>query len=406
MTIVRDTGYQLETRKIKINGDAGASFILKVKTGSNYYNFATDAFSSIYKDLKDQKITPSGTYEKNIKLPKVSSDTRYDVYITPSPGTSLGINTGLDQKVGTITQRGLKTMTFNVTTAAGLTIQNSGSVGSDLVGGTIKGVGSSAIASGPGEMIQSGTITKSGSPLLYVSDAVSWDTTTEGNFTNSTVVTAEIVSKNGVDVGLDSATGISAGYYISGDAIVDDITVSSISGNKIVLSADQRVTVGETLTFSPGGWEIKNIIARIQNSGTNSLSMKMTAKVSKIGKTNITSVCDADNFVSLKPNVFPVSAECPAGGNIHIVPHIDCLNANGSLGDDDANQSGKTYKIHSLPSASTASPDPVGVYGVIKNGSGDDYAADDNMGSAGDSFVAYHAHAEMVDGDTDHLCPL
>jgi len=393
-----------EEREIKIVGDAGAKFSLLVKTGSNYYNWNTSAFGATERELKNQVIPPSRTYRKKITLPPASSDTRYDVFLRPSADVKLrGLEQTPDLRIATITQRGLVTATFNTTSsAASLVVQNSGTFGTDLTGATIVGAGGTIESA---YVTQRGTVTKSGNPLLYVHTVPSWDRDTGGDFTNTNTVTAVLEFKNGTNWTLDSGTNISASYHIIGENIVDDITVSSISGNKIVVSADQNVKVGDVLTFSKGSWNISSIASTILNSGTNSLDMKIEYYSDKYGVGDITSVGDVDDFISVKPNVFPVEVNCPEDGFVVIDVPTDCTNAQGGFGDNDANQSTKTYKIHSLPSASTSSMDCVGstCYGAIVNAAGDAYSADDNMGSAGDAYVKYTAGTDMTPGDTDHF---
>ena len=407
MAIVKNTGYGTITRKLKINGDAGAVFNLKIKTGSNYYNFDTNGFSSGIKELKNQKIGISGVYEKDIILPTVSSDTQYDVYISPSPTTNLNIKTGLDLKVGTIFQRGNKAITFNVTSAvAGM------SINSDLTGGTITALATSDFPVERGTLTQEGAITKSSSPLLYIHDTPSWNRADGGNFTNSNVVESKVLSVNKTRVVLDSVTGISTTYYVSGENIFDDITVSAISGNVITLSAAQRIEDGDILTFTPKGWEVDSILSKIKGSGTSSLTMKMVASVNKAGRAAVTSVCDIDNFVSVKPNAFPVSnIECPAGGEVAINVVRQCTNYLGNRGDNDANLSGKSFKVHSVPAGDSTSRRPTGVldsngdmtYSTLAFAGSSSVSAGASMGSAGAGAVTYTAHANHIAGDEDYF---
>ena len=180
--------------------------------------------------------------------------------------------------------------------------------------------------------------------------------------------------------------------------IVDEITVSAISGNNITLSAAQDVQIGNELKFSKGGWNIGDISTTIaKTSGTTSVSITTTHRIDGKGIADITCALDLDDFASVKPNAFPISVYCPAGGNVVINAVTDCINWAGGFGDNDSNQETKEYIIHSIPSASTSSRAETDVYGTLS------LSAAESMGSTGTGAVTYTADVEMVAGDTDYF---
>ena len=165
------------------------------------------------------------------------------------------------------------------------------------------------------------------------------------------------------------------------------------------MSAAQRLKEGQELVFSKNEWEFKDISAKAEGSGTTSVTFTNSTTVSKVGIADITVELDIDEYVSVKPNAFPVSATCPAGGNVEIDVVETCLNYLNELGDIDANLSGKTFKIHSIPAHGTSSAatrlGDTSTFGTIN------LDADENMGSAGNGAVTYTAHDGMEAGDTD-----
>ena len=381
MAITKTIGHTGETRKIRINGNAGAKFGLYVKQGSNYYNWDTDAFQTLEKILKFQEIPSTGGYAKDIVIPEVTTDTSYDFYINALPGTISNVSTTHAQKIGTLYQKGPKKTTFTTTSAASLVIA------SGLTGGILTNTTDT--------LTQAGTITKSGSPLIYVHGTPSWNKDDGGNWTNAKTVSATVDLVSGTKVVLVDGTNISSGDSITGDNIIDEITVSAISGNTITLSAAQNLSIGQTLTFSKSGWEIGPISATMKNSGTTAVTMSMDANVAKIGIADVTCACVVDSFVSVKPNAFPVTGIlCPAGGNVVIDVVGYCTNYLGTKGDNDGGQEEKEYIIHSIPTTSTSSIGSAGTSSV---------AADGSMGSTGVGTVTYTAHGDMVAGDTDYF---
>ena len=155
---------------------------------------------------------------------------------------------------------------------------------------------------------------------------------------------------------------------------------------------------GDVLRFSKSGWEFKNIYAKLTTgSGTTSVTMSNVTEVAKVGIANITCELDIDEYVSIKPNAFPVNVNVPAGTATTITPIDECTNYLGQTGDIDANVETKTYKIVSIPSNSTSSSGIDGEFGTI------DLSADEVMGSAGAASVVYTPHDAMVAGQTDHF---
>lgn len=412
MAKVKSVDYLGGKRLMSITGDSGAVFHLTIKNNAGKtYNWDDEVFTAPHTELRDQNIGNSGKYDNYFIIPTVTSDDRYDVYLTTNQDVVLSGGIPSTIKTFSIFQYGPKTLTFNTTTAiSGVAVQNSGSAGTDLVGGTISGPGDLLLEKAS-TMTQTGTITKSGPTFVYVSSAPTWDKATGGSFTNVNTVEATLVSRQGTTWTLDDGTNVAATHRITGENIIDDITVSSISGNRIVVSADQPVPNGTILTFSKGGWEVSNANVSFDSgtSGTNTVTMTVTAGVEKIGNADVTSVLDIDNFMSNKPNAFPVeNVKCPITSDFTAEPVTidlaeDCTNYLGGLGDNDSNQATKTYKIHSLAvvveSVITATDTAVG---VLRNEAGDVLSADDNVGSAPASIVVWTPPTgdELAAGDT------
>tara|TARA_B110001452_G_scaffold266004_1_gene271837 strand:+ start:1625 stop:2854 length:1230 start_codon:yes stop_codon:yes gene_type:complete len=381
MAISKTIPYTGENTDIKISGTPGSEFELYVLQGSSYYNFDTNSFSATVKILKNEKIPSNGVYIKTVVIPQVIADAKYDFFVRPIGSTKSNLQNTNEQKIGTIYQKGTKTMTFTTTSAASLVIA------SGLTGGTATQV--------DGRVSQAGTITKSGSPLIYVHSTPTWNKQDGGNWTFSNEVKTTVTNVNGAVVTVEDGSDIASGYAVVGENIVDEITVSAISGNKITLSTAQRLTDGQELVFSKAEWGVKTIYAKLKNSGTTAVTMSMVAEVSKVGIANLTSACAVDGFVSVKPNAFPVNATCSAGGEVEINIVRECTNYQGGRGDIDVNQADKTYAIFSIPADATSSRPTDGEFGGIS------LDANEAMGSAGAGVVTYNAHANMVAGDTD-----
>jgi len=407
MAFSKIIGYEGVVKEITINGNAGSKFEIHVKQGTSYYDFDTDSFTPGEKILKNQEIPSSGKYTRNLTIPKVTADTSYDIYMRTLPGTVSNISLTNEQKIGTLFQKANKTATFTATESAStLVVQNSGSAGTDLTGGTISNTKT--------ELTQTGTITEDSSLFVYCHSVPSWDRATGGDWTLANTVDAEVLDSDGVTVKLVSngGTNIAAGDSVVGEVITDEITVSSISGDIVTLSASQNIESGQVLTFSKSAWEIGPLSAQVSNtSGTNSITMTTNHAITKMGIANITCVLNCDTHFTVKPNAFPVEdIECPAVGEVDIFPIVDCTNYLGSKGDLDNNVATKTYKTHSVPGAGTASR-PTGdkdangdliyttldVYGTVS------VSAGSAMGSAGAAEVTYTPHASMEAGDKDYF---
>jgi len=406
MASSKTIGYTSQTREIKITGTVGAEFELYIKKGTNYYNWDTDAFSPGEKILRFQKIPSSGVFTKNYTVPTVTADTSYDFYLNVLPGTTLTVPTTHGQKMGTLFQKGQKTATFTATESSTLVVQNSGSAGTDLTGGTLTSTGVT--------LTQTGTITEGSSKFVYCHTIPTWDSATGGSWTNSNYVETSLVEKltsDGTKIRVTAGTGtnIASGYAVLGDNIVDEITVSAISGDIVTLSAGQDLNVGQTLNFSKSGWKVGPLQASVttNTSGTATVSMTTTHEIEKVGIANLSCVLDVDDHFSVKPNAFPVeNIECPAGGDIVIFPIVDCTNALGTTGDTDANVASKTYKVHTHPADGTSSrpienEDGTITYVDLSVQGSVSPAEGANMGSAGAAEVTYTAHADMIAGDKD-----
>jgi len=379
-----------QNRNWDIHGGPGAKFEIYVKQGSNYYNFDTDSFQGVVKTLKTE-IPSNGFFRRSIAIPQVSANTSYDFFIRPIGNTTSSLNTTNEQKIGTIFQKGTATATF--TTTEDLTL----SIASALTGGTL---------STPNlKLTQTGAITEASGLFVYIHTVPTWDIETGGAWTLSNTVKTKVNSSDKTIVYVDDGTNIVSGYSVTGEGILDEITVSAISGNMVTLSAAQRLKAGEILTFSKSGWEFKNIRAKAENSGTTSVTMSNMAEVEKVGIADIICELDIDEYVSVKPNAFPIpDVVCPAGGSVVIKCHLECTNFLGRIGDLDANLASKVFKVHSIPSGATSSAairtGDLATFGILKNEGGDTYSAGQTLGTATTDLV-YHAHALMEAGDTD-----
>ena len=374
-----------ENRNLTLNGTPGAEFEIYIKQGSNYYNFDTDNFQTIAVTLKSE-IPSNGVFETNVVIPTVTSNTSYDFYVRSIGDTTNNLIATNEQKIGTLFQKGAVTATFTTTEDTTLSIH------SDLTGGTLTKANT--------QLSQIGAVTEASGNLVYIHTIPTWDIETGGAWTLSNTVRTTVDRFDKTIVYVADGTNIASGYSVTGEGIIDEITVSAISGNKVTLSAAQRLVGGQKLTFSKNEWEFKNISAKATGSGTTSVTMSNTTEVAKVGIADITSELDIDEYISVKPNAFPCpNIVCPAGGNVEINVVRECLNYLNELGDIDANLSGKTFKIHSIPAHATSSAAirsaNTGIIGTLS------LAADENMGSAGAGVVTYTAHASMEAGDTD-----
>ena len=414
MAITKTIGRRGETRIIEFSGNVGSKFEMYVKESANYYNWDTDSFQTTEKILKNQEIPSSGIYTKSIIIPTVIADTSYDFYIRPLPGTVSKLDATNSQKIGVLYQKGGKTMTFNATESSALVVQNSGSAGSDLTGGTLNSISST--------LTQVGTITEASGLFVYIHETPTWNRNDGGNWTNANTVEFIVASVSGAVVTLVDAEGevadlsdISTGYTVTGASIIDEVTVSAISANKATLSAEQKLKLGEQLTFSKGGWIVDSIAAEFTAgfSGTVTITMKTTHRVSSIGIADVTSVLNVDAFASVKPNAFPIPyINCAAGGEVVIYPIVKCVNYLGQSGDNDANVGSKTYKVHSVPAAGSTASRPTGgddddgnpIYATLTGIAGSiDVSAGAAMGSAGAAEVTYTPSGEMIAGDKDYF---
>ena len=373
-----------ETREITLGGNSGAKFELYIKQGSNYYNFDTDKFQTAIKILKTE-IPSNGVFRRDVVIPTVTSNTSYDFFVRPIGGTTSSIVTTNEQKIGTLFQKGAVTATFTTTEDTTL------SIASALTGGTLTKANT--------QLFQTGAVTEASGLLVYIHTIPTWNIETGGAWTLSNTVKTTVDRFDKTIVHVADGTNIASGYSVTGENIIDEITVSAISGNKVTLSAAQRLVDGQELTFSKSGWEFESIYAKAEGSGTASVTFTNSTAVSKVGIADITVELDIDEYVSVKPNAFPININCPAGGNVVISPYRDCTNFLEELGDIDANLETKTFKVHSIPAHATSSAairlSAIGVIGTLS------LDADEAMGSAGEGSVTYTANALMEAGDTD-----
>ena len=373
-----------QTRNVEIIGRPGSVFEFYVKQGSNYYNFNTTTFTSTVSELKNQIIPSSGKSNINVVIPEVTSNTQYDFFIRPGANTKLSIETTNDLKIGTLYQKGKPKVT--VTTTDDTTL----SIASALTGGT---------AVNPNEVVsQRGAITEASGNLVYVHSLPTWNKETGGAWTNARKVVQAIVHGRGTTWMVEDGTNITTGLSVTGDNIIDEITVSAISGNKITLSAAQNLKPGQELVFTPSQWEFSDIRSKAAVSGVTSVDFSQQVVVKKVGIADLTVELDIDDYIDIKPNAFPVNVNCPVGTTIEIDCALECTNFLGELGDLDANT--KTFKVHSVPTHTTSSA-AIRTTDTSIVGSLPSRAADEAFGSAGVSTVEYAPHAEMIPGDTD-----
>ena len=378
-----------ETRGISLDGNPGAEFEIYIKQGSNYYNFDTDSFQTTVKTLKTE-IPSSGVYRRDIVIPAVTSNTTYDFYVRPIGSTVSNLEMTNEQKIGTLYQKGPATATFTTTEDTTL------SIASALTGGTLKVADTG--------LDQTGAITEASGKLVYLHSYPTWDTETGGAWTNTKNFYKKVTHGRGAVWHVGDGTNITTGLAVTGDNIIDEITVSAISGNAVTLSAAQNLTEGQSLTFSNSGWEFQNMWAKGKGSGTTSVNFTNRTEVAEVGIADVTVELDVDEYVSVKPNAFPVNIDCPGGGSVKIQCNNDCTNFAGVKGDLDANLASKVFKVHSIPAHATSSAairsGEVSQIGVLKNTAGDTYADGDTLGTATTDLV-YHAHSAMIAGDTD-----
>ena len=400
MAITKTISYRGETRAITINGNPGAEFELYVKQGANYYNWDANVFQSTTKILKKQEIPTKGVYTKSIVIPAVTADTSYDFYIRTLPGTTSSVSTTHEQKIGTLYQKGAKTATFTATESASTLV-----VAGGLTGGTLTDRSTT--------LTQTGTITEDSDLFVYVHSTPSWERATGGDWTLSNTVDSTVQWSSGVNVKLTygGGTNVVVGDSVVGRGIIDEITVSAISGDLVTLSAAQKLADGQTLTFSEEAWEIGPLIGKAIGSGTASVTIKTQHNITKIGIADVTCVLDVDTICTVKPNAFPVTnIECAARSNVvTIIPERECTNYLGQLGDNDGNQATKVYKVHSVPAADLTSSRPTGEF----DADGDEiYTTLDFCGASsvaagatltGGTSVNYTSHDNHIAGDKDYF---
>ena len=138
------------------------------------------------------------------------------------------------------------------------------SIASALTGGT---------AVNPNEVVsQKGAITEASGNLVYVHSLPTWNKETGGAWTNARKVTQTITHGRGTVWHVEDGTNITTGLSVTGDNIIDEITVSAISGNKVTLSAAQNIKPGQELVFTPSQWEFVNVKSKAVTSGDTSIT--------------------------------------------------------------------------------------------------------------------------------------
>ena len=286
-----------EVRDFVIAGDTGAGFILEIKNEDNYYyNFVTNKFQAAQSDL-EQSITGGG-YSGSIKFPRVGDADEYNISLYAKPGTkhvaynearfadnsidinsSTGSNSLMMKKV--IYQYLDVTLTITPFSLSGNV--ECGSVSSDTVvipRGKSKAKTNFSISCAVTTATKAYKLIKQPTQndlFSYVSPVVgSAPVNIPGEdiypaHTASGVIDSNVSSSTSVALTEDAAgAGVLVGDRITGFALEADnpiITVSSISGEDIVVSSAISVSSGVTVKFFKRKnyrWPVNNFVHLIK----------------------------------------------------------------------------------------------------------------------------------------------
>jgi hypothetical protein len=394
-----------QDRTVSINGTPGAKFEFFIKQGTSFYNFNSNLFQSSEFLLKNQEIPSSGRFTVDISLPKVTTETTYDIFVRPIGETDIAIQRTSSLKAGTITQKGTpKAITFNTVEGSGSTFTIASSLSGNKITRTNK------------LLTYTGAITNAGGGSLftYVNKVP-----TIADFTNlGTTISATIQAVNQVDDSgtprtqlffepPDDLSSVTTGQTIEFDETISDvaITVQAITvnsdGTATVTTSNEVPVSGGTATFTSSGYEISTFNVSVSGSGTTSTTLTVNAEASKLGTSDATSQLDVDDFMTDTPNAFPITLNVPVGTPTEINVQEICTNFLGTLGDIDSNASTKTYKAHSLPAHTTSSIGVSGdaaTFGAITQGNGDDISAGNTLTNG---IVVFTPAVLAEPGDTD-----
>ena len=396
-----------QDRTVSINGTPGAKFEFFIKQGTSFYNFNSNLFQSSEFLLRNQEIPSSGRFTVDISLPKVTTETTYDIFVRPIGETDIAIQRTSSLKAGTITQKGTpKAITFNTVEGSGSTFTIASSLSGNKITRTNK------------LLTYTGAITNAGGGSLftYVNKVP-----TIADFTNlGTTISATIQAINQVEDSdtprsqlffepPDDLSSVTTGQTIEIDSTIEDaaITVHAITVNSdgtAVVTTSSAISGsggGGTATFTSSGYEISTFDVSVTGSGTTSTTLTVNAEASKLGTSDATSQLDVDDFMTDTPNAFPITLNVPIGTPTEFNVQEICTNFLGTLGDIDSNASTKTYKAHSLPAHTTSSIGVSGdaaTFGTITQSNGSAISAGNTLTNG----IVVFTPAELAEpGDTD-----
>ena len=394
-----------QDRTVSINGTPGAKFEFFIKQGTSFYNFNSNLFQSSEFLLKNQEIPSSGRFTVDISLPKVTTETTYDIFVRPIGETDIAIQRTSSLKAGTITQKGTpNAITFNTVEGSGSTFTIASSLSGNKITRTNK------------LLTYTGAITNAGGGSLftYVNKVP-----TIADFTNlGTTISATIQAVNQVDDSgtprtqlffepPDDLSSVTTGQTIDFGETISDvaITVQAITVNSddtaVVTTSNEVPVSGGTATFTSSGYEISTFNVSVSGSGTTSTTLTVNAEASKLGTSDATSQLDVDDFMTDTPNAFPITLNVPVGTPTEINVLEQCTNFLGTFGDIDSNAGTKTYKAHSLPAHTTSSIGVSGdaaTFGTITQSNGAAISAGNTLTNG----IVVFTPAELAEpGDTD-----
>ena len=331
-------------RNILVTGTPNASTKVIVKNAAgNTYNTSTKAF-----ETGNNKITvfvgDTGHASVPITFPDITSDDTYNISLIATPGVVLGEKIPLQENKITLKDYVPKTLTWTTShNVAGYSIAAALSTSFSLVSNTLKDYEeeSNQIVN----ITLAGAITKS-SALLYVKDAVDTTVATGGDFANISKPSYDILktNKSKGEIILDDDTNVEDGMKLWGDNITEDIAVSKDGSNKITLSGFTfwpKIDVGDTLTFSKGGWDVKIGYVNIGGSGSTSLTANLTGSINRVGFEDNTITWALQEAITTVPNAL---------GTV-VIASIDDGTTSFSVQDGNANPSQKENGTCSRSSA-------------------------------------------------------
>ena len=240
---VKDTQYRISVQK-------KTSLTNATTVASGYYNWPNAGFSTV--DVSGEINQLVGTIGSNgrtihrIKLPEVTADTRYDVYLDATTSTPATLSSSVPTKDGdaSITQYGIRTITLAPTTHDATLY---GTLPSNI---TIK------------------------RPVKYLDDkyvtAPYYETKVKTGPASSSS-TRLILDKTKATT--KKSKKIKPGQYVIGDGVAHNTTVSSIRNNIVTLSAAATVSSGTILKFVTANSTVKPFsFAIVENGDGDDLS--------------------------------------------------------------------------------------------------------------------------------------